>query len=182
LALHFRILVDVNRNHAVSNPSKTGLWHVLGMMPSWLAATALFVLMSMTFMDVVLRSLFNNPIEAATEMTRFLMAIIVFASMPSVSWRGTHIVVDLLDPLFSRPMARIRDTLVDLVSGLILFWPALRVWQLAERARDYGDVTEYLEFPQFYIGWFIAAFTFLTACVFLIRGLTRIFAPARIPV
>lgn len=165
----------------MSKPSNNGLWHILGMLPSWLAASALFALMTMTFMDVVLRSLLNNPIEAATEMTRFFMAIIVFASLPSVTWKGTHIVVDLMDPLFSRPMARLRDIAIDLASGIILFWPALRVWQLAERARGYGDVTEYLAFPQFYIGWFIAAFTFLTACVFVVRGVTRIIAPARIP-
>lgn len=159
----------------------TGLWYYAKALPAWLAALALFSLMTMTFFDVMLRSLVNNPIEAATEMTRFFMAIIVFSSLPIVSWRGNHIVVDLLDPLFSRPMARLRDILVDLVAGTVLLWPALRVWQLAERSRGYGDVTEYLEFPQFYIGWFIAAFTFLTASVLIFRGLTRIFAPARIP-
>ncbi|MFT4715125.1 MAG: TRAP-type C4-dicarboxylate transport system permease small subunit [Paracoccaceae bacterium] len=157
------------------------VWEYAKILPSWLSAFALFALMTMTFLDVMLRSLANNPIEAATEMTRFLMAIIVFSSLPIVSWKGTHIAVDLLDPFFSRPMAHIRDIIVDLGSGIVLLWPAIRVWQLAERARDYGDVTEYLEFPQFYIGWFIAAFTFLTAAVLIVRGLTRIFAPARIP-
>ena len=34
-----------------------------------LAALALFLLMAMTFADVVLRSTVNNPILAATEMT-----------------------------------------------------------------------------------------------------------------
>lgn len=165
----------------MTTPNTNSLWPVLAKLPSWLAASALFALMTMTFLDVVMRSLLNNPIEAATEMTRFFMAIVVFASLPSVTWKGKHIVVDLMDPLFSRPMARLRDIAVDLASGIMLFWPALRVFQLAERARDYGDVTEYLAFPQFYIGWFIAAFTFLTACVFVVRGVTRIFAPARIP-
>ena len=175
-------MVDPDKNAGNSSMErKSGIWYYAGLLPSWLAAAALFALMTMTFMDVLLRSLVNNPIEAATEMTRFFMAIIVFSSLPVVSWKGTHIVVDLMDPLFSRPMAHIRDIVIDLGSGIILFWPAIRVWQLAERSRGYGDVTEYLEFPQFYIGWFIAAFTFLTACVFIVRGLFRIFASARIP-
>lgn len=152
-------------------------WNFAAQFPSWLAATALFALMTMTFLDVLMRSLMNNPIEAATEMTRFLMAIIVFSSLPIVSWKGAHIVVDLMDPLFSRPMAHLRDIVIDLVSGIVLVWPAIRVWQLAERSRSYGDVTEYLEFPQFYIGWFIAAFTLVTAAVLVARGLARIFAP-----
>ena len=44
-------------------------------------------------------------------------------------------------------------------------------WSLAERARDYGDVTEYLAIPQFYIGWFIALMTFVSAFVLVARGL-----------
>ncbi len=160
---------------------RPSIWQILGQLPSWLSAVVLFALMTMTFADVLMRSILNNPIEAATEMTRFFMAIIVFSSLPVVSWKGSHIVVDLMDPLFSRKMAHIRDIVIDLACGVILFWPALRVWQLAERARGFGDVTEYLEFPQFYIGWFIAALTFTTAIVFVVRGLVRIFAPSRIP-
>ena len=158
------------------------LWRVIAALPSWLAAATLFVLMVMTFLDVVLRSALNNPIESATELTRIFMAIIVFASLPQVSWNGTHIVVDLMDPLFSRPLARLRDIAIDIASGVLLFWPALRVWQLAERARSFGDVTEYLGFPQYLMGWFIALFTFVTAATLLARGLVRLVAPSRIPV
>ncbi len=151
----------------------------LGRLPSLLAALVLFALMGMTFFDVVLRSLFNNPIEAATELTRLFMAIIVFSSLPVVSWKGGHIVVDLLDGWFGPAGARIRDCLVNLLSGLCLLWPALRVWQLADRAREYGDVTEYLHIPQFYIAYFISIATFATALVLLLRGVLFGFAPRR---
>lgn len=157
-----------------------GVWHIVSHLPTWLAAVVLFILMSMTFFDVVLRSIFGNPIESATELTRFFMAIIVFSALPLVTWKGNHIVVDLMDPMFSRKMARIRDTLIDLVCGVVLFWPAQRVWVLAERAREYGDVTEYLNFPQYVIGWFISGFAFLTAIVFVLRGLARIFFPSKV--
>ena len=160
---------------------KTTIWTVIARAPTWLAAWVLFVLTAMTFFDVVLRSVANNPIESATELTRFFMAVVVFASLPAVSWKGKHIVVDLMDPLFSRRAARVRDILIDLITGGILLWPAKRVWELAERARDFGDVTEYLGFPQFVIGWFIAFFAFVTAVVFLVRGTARIVAPDRVP-
>ena len=149
--------------------------------PSWLAATALFALMVMTFFDVVLRSAVNNPIESATELTRLFMAIIVFSSLPLVTWKGTHIAVDLLDPFFSRTAARIRDVLVDLISGAILIWPAIKVWELADRARSYGDVTEYLRMPQFYIAYFISLSTMICALVLLARGLLGVFAPSLLP-
>ncbi len=149
----------------------------LALLPSLLAATVLFLLMAMTFFDVILRSVANDPIESATELTRLFMAIMVFSALPVISWRGEHIVVDLLDPLFSRGMARIRDVVVNLLGGALLLWPAWRVWALADRARSYGDVTEYLNIPQFYIAYFIALMTFITALALLARGIAFIFAP-----
>lgn len=158
-----------------------GFWGWAEALPMWLAAVTLFVLMAMTFADVLMRSALDNPIESATELTRIFMAVIVFASLPAVTWHGGHIVVDLMDPLFSRRAARFRDIAIDLICGAALIWPAWRVWQLAERARSYGDVTEYLGFPQYLTGWFIAAFSFVTALVFLARGIVRIVAPSRVP-
>ena len=156
------------------------LFHYIAILPTWVAAATLFVLMTMTFLDVILRSVANNPIESATELTRLFMAIIVFSSLPAVSWKGTHIIVDLMDPLFSRRIARLRDIAIDLVCGIILFWPAIRAWELAERAQKRGVVTEYLEFPQYIPAQFISVFTFVTATVFIVRSLTRIFFPSKV--
>jgi len=159
---------------------KTALDYVrrLSQIPLLLASVVLFLLMVMTFADVIMRSTFNAPFEAATELTRMFMAIIVFLIMPIISGNQEHIVVDLADPLFTNKWAvRIRDTLVNLICGAMLLWPAMKVKDLAERARDYGDVTEYLAIPQFYIGWFIAIMTFISAFVLLARGLITLFAP-----
>ncbi|WP_299887875.1 TRAP transporter small permease [uncultured Ruegeria sp.] len=149
-------------------------WYVVLHLPTWIAASTLFVLMCMTFLDVVLRSAFDNPIESATELTRLFMAIIVFSALPLVSWKGENIVVDLLDPFFSERLALMRDSLIDAVCGIVLVWPAVRVWELAERSRRYGDVTEYLKLPQFYVGWFISIFVALTAIAFLARSVVRL--------
>jgi TRAP-type C4-dicarboxylate transport system permease small subunit len=143
-----------------------------------MACVALFILMVMTFCDVILRSMFNAPIEAATELTRILMAILVFSVLPMISAGKGQIAVDLTDGLFARlRLGRARDAVVYLVSGIMLFWPIQRVWILAERARDYGDVTEYLSIPVFYVGWFIAASTAITAVAMITTGLLNIFAP-----
>ena len=158
---------------------QTSIWRYLAIMPTWFGAGTLFVLMAMTFADVILRGLFNNPIESATELTRLFMAIIVFSSLPLISWKGTHILVDLMDPLFSRRLAQLRDIIIDLACGTVLLWPSKRVWELAERAREYGDVTEYLNLPQHYIGWFISVFTFATALTFIARAVARVIFLAR---
>ncbi|MFT6775824.1 MAG: hypothetical protein ACJA1L_003547, partial [Paracoccaceae bacterium] len=63
------------------------------------------------------------------------------------------------------------------VCGALLFWPAERVSVLAERARSYGDVTEYLAIPEVYPAWFIAGAVYLTAALMIARGLILILAP-----
>lgn len=153
------------------------LARVAGHAPTCLAVLALFVMMIMTFGDVVLRSAFDAPIEAATELTRIFMAILVFSALPMVSGRGEHISVDLLDPVFGKDGKRWVEAVMSLACGAMLWWPAERVIVLAERARSYGDVTEYLGIPQFYIGWFIAVFTYFTALTLIARGLILIFTP-----
>lgn len=152
--------------------------HVLSLIPMGVASVVLFFLMGMTFFDVFLRSAFNNPIEAAPELTRMSVAVIVFTSLPVISAKGNHINVDLLDPVFARlRIDRIWTALMSLACGIMLWWPANRVVDLAERARSYGDLTEFLRIPTFYISWLIAIMTFITMVVLIVRGLVLLFAP-----
>ena len=144
----------------------------LSIIPVVTACAALFLLMVMTFCDVILRSAFNAPIEAATELTRILMAILVFSVLPIVSVTNGHIAVDLTDGIFHRfRLSRARDAVIYLASGTMLIWPV-------ERARGYGDVTEYLSIPVYLIGWFITAATALTAIAMVCVGLMHVFCPA----
>lgn len=154
---------------------------LLQSLPVWLASLALFALMIMTFFDVILRSVANNPIESATELTRIFMAVVVFACLPNVTWRDGHIVVDLLDRLFSVNAARLRDSVIDLVFGVLLFLPGQRVIELAERSRSYGDLTEYLRIPQFYVGWFVGISVILTGAVLIARAVLRYVRPHWVP-
>lgn len=147
-------------------------------LPVALACTALFVLMVMTFCDVILRSTFDSPIEAATEITRILMAIVVFAMMPGLSARGGHIAVDLADPLIERlRLTHLRDALVQIGAGVMLVWPVLEMWKLTDRVRGYGEVTEYLAIPQYLPSGFITIFTAITALMLILSGLLLLAAP-----
>lgn len=147
-------------------------------LPMIVACVALFALMCLTFFDVLMRSIFNAPIEAATELIRMGIAMIVFASLPVLSAQNGHITVDLLDGPFRKlKLERVRDTAVAFVCAVMLWWPAGRIVDLAERARGYGDVTEYLEIPTFYVAYFIAFMTYLTALALLGRAALHAFAP-----
>jgi len=147
------------------------------MAPIALACITLFVLMLMTFFDVVLRSVANQPIAAATELTRIMIAIVVFSVLPVISLHGGHISVDLIDPYLPARVRRIRAIMLAAVSGLLLIWPAGQVGKLAERARDYGDVTEFLLIPTFYLTWFIAIATYITAATLILRAVLLVVSP-----
>lgn len=154
-------------------------WSFLAGLPIFVASVALFILMGLTFCDVLFRSLFNAPIEAATEVTRLLMAVIVFSVLPQVSVQKKHIAVDLCDGLFQfLRLERLRDGVLFLICGVLMVWPAWRVLVLAERARDYGDVTEYLGIPTFWVGWFIALTLGATALALLVHGLRTLLSRA----
>lgn len=152
---------------------------VLGMIPVAVASAVLFGLMVMTFLDVVLRSAFNSPIEAAPELTRMAVAVIVFTSLPVLSWRGGHISVDLLDFVF-RKLGIVQGwtAVVSIICGVLLWWPANRVIVLAERSRSYGDLTEFLLIPTFYISWLIAIMIFITMGVLILRGIMMLVYPS----
>jgi TRAP-type transport system small permease protein len=111
------------------------------------AAVLLFALMVMTCIDVVGRYLFNAPLNGATELTRLLMAGIIFAALPAVNLRENHVTVDLLDPFVPSILMRMRQLLINLLSAIILAVISWRVWLLAERAGQYGDRTEFLQIP-----------------------------------
>ena len=147
-------------------------------LPIMVASICLFGLMVLTFSDVVLRSAFNAPIEAATELIRISMAIIVFSALPALSAKGQHIAVDLLDPMVDgMRLTRLRDGLIALACGVMLWLPAGRVMDLAARARSYGDQTEYLGIPDFYLSTFIGLMAYATSIVLILRGLLILFAP-----
>ncbi|WP_193140912.1 TRAP transporter small permease [Meridianimarinicoccus sp. MJW13] len=159
-------------------PTIKKAYHLLVQIPIWLACAALFILMVMTFSDVILRSSFDAPIEAATELTRIFVAVMVFAVMPHISVTNRHIAVDLTDGIFARfRLTRVRDGLVLILCGGMLSWPVSQVWKLAERTREYGDVTEYLAMPQFLTMWFIAAGITLAAAAMVVAGVLTLVAP-----
>ncbi|MGB3388570.1 MAG: TRAP transporter small permease [Pseudaminobacter sp.] len=137
-----------------------------------IASLALFALMLLTFLDVSLRSFLNASIQPATELTRILMAITVFSALPTLMGRGDAIAIDLLDPLFRRlRIDRLQRGLVDIFCGVLLFWPARRLWALVGRAYDHGEVTEFLQVPQHLVLGFIAAAVAVTGLVTVARGL-----------
>ena len=140
------------------------------------AALTLFTLMAITCVDVAGRYFFNSPLHSATELTRILMAIVVFCGLPVACMREEHITVDLLDSFSPKFVINFRQATMNLIAALAMSGVAWRVCALAERAQEYGDTTEFLQIPVQYITFFISimsgvtAFALLYSCVRYVFG------------
>ena len=139
-----------------------------------IAASGLFFLMLLTCVDVGGRYLFNNSVDGAVEITQIGLAIVVFAEMPVVTWRGGHILVDLLDSFVSLTVIKVLSLFSALIIASSFYVVAVRIWQLGERQLRRGVVTEFLQLPSGYLVEYIAIMSWFTAAGMLTYGMYRI--------
>ena len=78
-------------------PGRLGAW--AGRVLGTVAATVLFAMMVLTFVDVTGRKLFTRPVYGAYEITEFLMGMLIFCALPLVTAREGHVSIDVLDHL-----------------------------------------------------------------------------------
>ena len=112
-----------------------------------LAALTIFGLALITFVDVVARYIFNSPIPGAYEISELVMGVMIFAALPVVTWRGSHITIDLLDAITPLWISGWRDGLMFTISSGVVAVLGWELWALATTLASYGDVTEYLRIP-----------------------------------
>ena len=62
-----------------------------------LSAVLLFLMMALTFVDVLGRYLFNAPIYGSAEMIQFLLALTIFSALGIVNADDSHIVVEVFE-------------------------------------------------------------------------------------
>ena len=112
-----------------------------------LSAILLFVLMMITFVDVVGRNLLNRPLTGASELTEILLALVIFLMLPHVAHRKQHIVIDLIENVVKPRVLVALDALAAILGAVMFGLIAWRCWVLADKAVGYGDRTAALEIP-----------------------------------
>ena len=127
----------------------------------YLGAMILFAMLLLTCADVIGRYLLNAPVNGKTEITRLMMAGLVFCALPVVSVSGEQITVDLLDGIFPGRAAAVRDAVIDLLCGVCLFIMVYWLVFRANRLYDYGYVTDFLHWPLYPFAYFVALMTFV---------------------
>ena len=134
------------------------------------ASVILFCMMTLTFVDVVLRYVFNRPLRGGFEVTELMLLVLIFAGLPLVTHAGEHVSMDLIDRLLG---ARARDFLVravELFCAALMFLLAWLMWGKAGTIAGYGDATDVLRITVGPFVYFMTAMIGLSGVVHLFRA------------
>jgi TRAP-type C4-dicarboxylate transport system permease small subunit len=124
---------------------------VLNAMLATIAGLALFVLMTLTFVDVMGRKFFV-AVPGALEVSEMLMVVVLFAALPLVALRAEHVCFELVDSLYKGRAAQWSKVFMDGFCAVAFTALALAVWHYGARTMDDGEVSVYLRLP---VGWFV---------------------------
>lgn len=133
------------------------------------ASVLLFAMMAVTFVDVVGRYFLGRALNGAYELTEVLLALVVFAGLPIVTWRREHVTVDLLTARLPAPPRAVLACIAGLATTVVL---GLLAWRLGVTARDltgYGDATMFLGIPLGPVAGAMAALAAAGAVVAAVR-------------
>ena len=134
------------------------------------ASAILFVLMLITFADVVARYLLNFSIRGAFEITELLLLVLIFAGLPLVSHADEHVTMDFIDRMLPAAVTRALIRLVHGLCAAVMFFLAWQVWIKAGKIAGYGDTTDVLRILVGPFVYFMAAAIALTGLVHVLRA------------
>ncbi len=142
------------------------------------AGVLLFLTCLLTFGDVVGRNILNRPLPGATELTELALVGMTFLIYPQIAFRQQHITIDLFDFLMGTTARRLQQCLSGIIGMLVFAGIGQRLWVLAGRSVQYGDVTAYLRIPIAPAYYFMSALSCLTAAAFAIIAVSAFLVSA----
>lgn len=137
------------------------------------AAIALFLMMLLTFADVVGRKLLSASITGSVELTELCMLGTIFIAMPLVSLAGEHVIFDLLDPMLPAPLQRWQRVISNTFCSLLVLGGAWLIHGRAARVFEDGDTTAQLQIPT---GPFIQAASVMLLCTAVMHAVVAVSA------
>ncbi len=131
-------------------------------------ALALFMMMIVTFVDVVGRYAFNSPLSGAKELTELLLMVVVFGAAPLVTAANEHITTTLFDEISSNSMRRSRAVSISAISAVacgVLSW---QCWVQGHLAAGLNARTPLLDVPTAPFIYFMSAMSAACALILLV--------------
>lgn len=133
------------------------------------AATCIFLMMALTFVEVVWRYFLGSPITGGEEIKAFLLGFTIFTALPLVTLRQRHIAVRSLAGLLRGRVAAVQRVAV-LIGAVVGFaCIGLLLLDQALSMSEEGTLTNYLDLPEAPAVYLLAALAGLAALMALER-------------
>ena len=116
----------------------------------------LFLMIALTFADVLGRKLFSKPVYGAHDLTEHLMALIVFAGLPLLTAQRGHLCVDLFDRFLGHPRLMWWHHTIAVAMAGPLFVVAWQYGLAAIDAVKIREISQELSIPRGWIYWYMA--------------------------
>lgn len=131
------------------------------------AAIFLFALALVTLLDVLGRYVFSFPVRGAVELIEAIMVGTIFTGIVLATIAHQHVTVDLFAMKFGQRGRRIQLAFSLVVAGIVSALLGAVSWTQARAALEFGDKTTMLGLPMAPQVFFMSAFLFLNAIVYL---------------
>jgi len=139
------------------------------------ASAILFCMMTLTFVDVVARYVFNRPLRGAFEVTELMLLVLIFAGLPLVSHADEHVTMDFIDRLLEPRTREALKRAVHAGCAVLMFFLSWLMWRKAATIAGYGDTTDVLKIL---VGPFVYFMVAMIALAGLIH-LYKVFVPGK---
>jgi len=127
-------------------------------------------MMTLTFVDVVARYVFNRPLRGAFEVTELLLVVLIFGGLPLVSHANEHVTMDFIDRLLAARGRDLWQRAVQALCAAIMFLLTWLVWLKADRIWAYRDATDVLRIVYGPFVYFMAVMIALAGLIHLFKA------------
>lgn len=144
------------------------------------AGLFLFAMMVVTVMDVIARKLIGRSIPGAIDLVSVGFLLTLSLSLPVITWRESHFVLELFSSNPTGVLARLRRHLVAGIAAVVIGIAGWSLLRYAIGAWEYQDVMGYFQIPVAPLALIISISLFLSAAIFMLQafGLRRPDVPA----
>lgn len=113
-------------------------------------ALAICVMGGITIVDIVLRAVFNLPIQGSYEIVQLSLVTAIYAGIGETFRRGTNLVVDLIDFVAPRVSKKLLIPLADMLSFAVVAVVLAGAIRQGFVVAGYGDTTMDLKIPVYW--------------------------------
>lgn len=128
-----------------------------------ISSVVIFIMMALTFVDVIGRYVFHKPIFGGTEIISALLALTIFSGLGVINARDDHITVELFEETFRwRLTPVVYEVLVQVFSVAAMTLVAAVLFEHAWEGYRLSKLTEVLEMPIYYTSGTVAVFAVIS--------------------